>query len=212
MEKQADNSDNVATSETVKESHPEKAASISSISHRPDELEPSGLVAPTEMNILRHVPDKIKWSAYMIAFVELAERFSYYGESHPIVFLFLFPELCTYFVVASQGSTVVFVNFIQQPLPPGSKTGAGGKNRVSGALGQKQETSTGLTTFLQFWAYFTPLLGAYIADEKLGRFRTIAVAVAITLVGHVILIISAIPPVIVHPKGRLQRFALPSWS
>jgi hypothetical protein len=66
MEKQADNSDNVATSETVKESHSEKAASITSISHRPDKLEPSGLVAPTEeeMNILRHVPDKIKWSAY----------------------------------------------------------------------------------------------------------------------------------------------------
>ena len=43
------------------------------------------------------------------------------------------------------------VNFIQQPLPKGSKTGAGGKHGVSGALGQKQETSTGLTTFLQFW-------------------------------------------------------------
>ena len=42
-------------------------------------------------------------------------------------------------------------NFIQQPLPKGSKTGAGGKHGVSGALGQKQETSTGLTTFLQFW-------------------------------------------------------------
>ena len=43
------------------------------------------------------------------------------------------------------------VNFIQQPLPKGSKTGAGGKNGVSGALGQKQETSTGLTTLMQFW-------------------------------------------------------------
>jgi hypothetical protein len=66
MEKQADHSDNVATSETVKEPHSEKAASISSIFHRPDELEPSGLVAPTEeeINVLRHVPDKIKWSAY----------------------------------------------------------------------------------------------------------------------------------------------------
>jgi hypothetical protein len=67
------------------------------------------------------------------------------------------------------GSTVVFVsfslsrirsrlftrcfqvNFIQQPLPKGSKTGASGKNGVPGALGQKQETSTGLTTLMQFW-------------------------------------------------------------
>jgi POT family proton-dependent oligopeptide transporter len=42
----------------------------------------------------------------------------------------------------------------------------------------------------------------------LGRFRTIAVAVAITLVGHVILIISAIPPVIVHPKVALAALCL----
>ncbi|KAH9072987.1 putative MFS peptide transporter [Lactarius deliciosus] len=122
--------------------------------------------------------------AAVIAFVELAERFSYYG------------------------STAVFVNFIQQPLPKGSKTGAGGKHGVSGALGQKQETSTGLTTFLQFWAYVTPLLGAYIADEKWGRYNTIAVSVAIALVGHIVLIISAIPPVIVHPNGALAALCV----
>lgn len=43
------------------------------------------------------------------------------------------------------------VNFIQQPLPNGSKTGAGGKYDVSGALGRGQAASTGLTTLLQFW-------------------------------------------------------------
>ncbi|KAH9050172.1 oligopeptide transporter [Lactarius hengduanensis] len=164
----------------------EKTGSVSSSSHQPDEVELAGFVAPTEeeMNTLRHIPDKISWSAYLIAFVELAERFSYYG------------------------STAVFVNFIQQPLPKGSKTGAGGKHGVSGALGQKQETSTGLTTFLQFWAYVTPLFGAYIADEKWGRYNTIAVSVAIALVGHIVLIISAIPPVIVHPNGALAALCV----
>lgn len=182
MEKQTD--DYYAGS--AKDPRIEKTDSVSSSSHQPDELELAGFVAPTEeeMNTLRHIPDKISWSAYLIAFVELAERFSFYG------------------------STAVFVNFIQQPLPKGSKTGAGGKHGVSGALGQKQQTSTGLTTFLQFWAYVTPLLGAYIADEKWGRYNTIAVSVAIALVGHVILIISAIPPVIVHPNGALAALCV----
>jgi len=55
--------------------------------------------------------------------------------------------------------------------------------------------------------YVTPLLGAYIADEKWGRFKTIAVSVAIALVGHIILIISSIPPVIAHPKGALAALS-----
>jgi len=42
-------------------------------------------------------------------------------------------------------------NYIQQPLPPGSSTGAGGLNGQSGALGAGQQMSTGLTTFYQFW-------------------------------------------------------------
>ena len=56
--------------------------------------------------------------------------------------------------------------------------------------------------------YVTPLLGAYIADEKWGRFNTIAVSVAIALVGHLILVISAIPPVIVHPNGALAALCV----
>lgn len=43
-------------------------------------------------------------------------------------------------------------NYIQQPLPPGSRTGAGGLNGQSGALGAGQQMSTGLTTFYQFWS------------------------------------------------------------
>ena len=43
-------------------------------------------------------------------------------------------------------------NYIQQPLPPGSRTGAGGPNGQSGALGAGQQMATGLTTFYQFWS------------------------------------------------------------
>lgn len=53
-----------------------------------------------------------------------------------------------------------------------------------------------------------PLVGAYVADQYWGRMKTIQVSIAIALVGHVILIISAIPPVIVHPTGAITAFAI----
>ncbi|KAL1943975.1 hypothetical protein VTO73DRAFT_3793 [Trametes versicolor] len=141
-----------------------------------------GLEFPTkdERHTLRRVSDTIPWSAYLIAFCELSERFSYYG------------------------STVVFTNFIQQKLPPGSQTGADVKQ--AGALGLGQRASTGIGTFNTFWVYIIPLFGAYIADTRWGRFKTTCIAVAIALVGHVLLIISAVPGVINHSHGSLACF------
>lgn len=136
-----------------------------------------------EMATLRRVSGKIPWAAYTIAFVELCERFSYYG------------------------TTAVFVNFIQQPLPEGSNTGAGFSGQ-SGALDMGQRASTGLTTFNAFWAYIMPLVGAYVADQYWGRFKTIQMSCLVAIIGHIILIISAIPPVIVHPTGAITCFAI----
>lgn len=53
-----------------------------------------------------------------------------------------------------------------------------------------------------------PLLGAYMADQYWGRFKTIQIACGIALVGHVILIISAIPQVITNPNGAIACFAI----
>lgn len=92
-------------------------------------------------------------------------------------------------------------------MPAGSNTGAGFEGQ-SGALGMGQRASTGLVMFNQFWAYLTPILGAYIADTYLGRFKTILYAIAVAIVGHTILIISAIPPVIVHPNSAIGAFAV----
>ncbi|KAF8155410.1 peptide transporter PTR2A [Crassisporium funariophilum] len=119
--------------------------------------------------------DSIPWGAYLIAIIELAERFS--------------------------------TNFIQRDLPPGSRTGAGGLDGQSGALGMGQRASTGLGTFFQFWAYVTPLIGAYIADAHWGCFKTISWAICIAFLGHVILIISAIPGVIEKP-GAIGAFCV----
>jgi POT family proton-dependent oligopeptide transporter len=125
---------------------------------------------PEEMQSLRRIANKIPMKLFSIAFIELCERFSYYG------------------------CTVVFTNFIQQPLPPGSTTGA--DDEQPGALGMGQRASTGITTFNQFWQYLMPLLGAYLADQYWGRYRTISYALVIDIIGHIILIISAVPGVI----------------
>ncbi|KAK6821236.1 MFS general substrate transporter [Apiospora arundinis] len=134
---------------------------------------------------LPRVAGSIPWTAWTVAFVEFVERFSYYGTS------------------------AVFVNFIQKPLPKGSVTGAGFLiSPGSGALGMGQRASTGLITFNNFWSYFTPLLGAYLADTYWGRYLTIQYSNVVALVGHTILIMSAIPAVIVHPTVSIALFAI----
>ncbi|GAA5924727.1 Ptr2p [Sporobolomyces koalae] len=148
-----------------------------------DDDDYEGKPTAEELATLRRVSGKIDISAYLIAFIELCERFSYYG------------------------STVVFVNYIQRPLPEGSTTGSSGPDQTSGALGKGQQASTGLTTFNQFWVYTTPLLGAWLADTYFGRFRTICYALAIALVGHVILVVSAIPSVLEKPDTAIGVFA-----
>jgi len=134
----------------------------------PDDVYPT----EEEYNTLRRVPDKVPFASYLVAFVELGERFSYYG------------------------TTVVFTNFIQRPLPPGSKTGAGGTDGQPGALNLGQRTAFAMTTFNTFWIYLTPLLGAFVADQYLGRYKTVQWANLVVLIGHILLVICAIPGVI----------------
>ncbi|OTA66054.1 POT family protein [Hypoxylon sp. EC38] len=147
---------------------------------------PNGEEYPTkeELETLRRVKGPINWIIYTIAFIELCERFAYYG------------------------TTAVFVNFISQPLPAGSTTGAGGTDLQAGALGQGQQASTGLVLFNSFWSYVTPLFGGWLADTFWGKYKTIHVAVAVAMFGHIILIVSALPPVIANPKGALGCFSV----
>lgn len=90
-----------------------------------------------ELRTLRRVPAKLYLPIFTIAFAELCERFSYYGSS------------------------VLYTNFVQQPLPDGSNTGAnhGTDARVPGALGQGQKAAQGIVLFNQFFAYLMPLVG-----------------------------------------------------
>ena len=100
-------------------------------------------------------------------------------------------------------ATYLDTNYIQQPLPDGSRTGATyDPDGQPGALGMGQRASTGITTFNQFWQYFMPLFGAYVADQYWGRYKTISVALGVDIIGHLLLIVSAIPPVITKPSSN----------
>jgi POT family proton-dependent oligopeptide transporter len=157
--------------------------------HQADYLsdEQSHLPTEEELHTLRRVSDKIPAKAFTIAYIELAERLSFYG------------------------TTQVFVNFISQPNP-GTATGKavdpGAADAQPGALDMGQQASTGLTTFNQFWVYLVPLFGAYVADTYLGRYKTIVYSVIISIIGHVILTASAAPAVIEKPHSSLAAFII----
>lgn len=104
---------------------------------------------------------------------------------------------------------MLVVNFIQRPLPLGSTTGNDPRpDGRPGALDKGQRASTGLVTFNRFWAYFTPLIGGWLADSKWGRLKTIQVAIALAMIGHIIIIVSSIPSVISNSNGALGCLAL----
>ncbi|KAF3916750.1 hypothetical protein ABW20_dc0107340 [Dactylellina cionopaga] len=121
-----------------------------------DDCEPT----TEEKNALRHVAENLPLSAWLVAVVELCERFSYYG---------------------CQG---LFQNFIQRPYDG---------REGPGALGLGQHGATGLGTFFQFWCYVTPIFGAIVADQYLGKYKTIVYFCMIYIAGLIVLFVSSLP-------------------
>lgn len=52
------------------------------------------------------------------------------------------------------------------------------------------------------------ILGGYLADTYWGKYKTIHVAIVFAMFGHIILIVSALPPVIANPSGALGCFSV----
>lgn len=71
-----------------------------------------------------------------------------------------------------------------------------------------QRASTGLTTMNTFLIYLIPIYGAILADTRWGRFKAICIFSAVCLLGHIVLVISALPPVLANSKGALGVFIL----
>ncbi|EAW10971.1 peptide MFS transporter [Aspergillus clavatus NRRL 1] len=130
----------------------------------PDGEEPT----EEESKNLRHVAENLPVSAWLVAVVELSERFTYYGMSG------------------------LFQNYVNNPLD-------GSQGR--GALGLGHQGATGLTTFFQFWCYVTPILGAVVADQYLGKYKTIVLFCIVYLVGLLILVCTSIPTALEHGAG-----------
>lgn len=123
----------------------------SSNSVRVEDDDGMGGVKPTaeELMTLRKVGEPLPKSAFLVAIVELCERFTYYGASG------------------------IFQNYISRP-----RDGSLGR----GALGLGHQGATGLSTFFQFWCYVTPILGAIVADQYLGKYNTIVIFCGVSLV------------------------------
>lgn len=62
--------------------------------------------------------------------------------------------------------------------------------------------------FNQFWSYITPLGGAWLADEYFGRYLTIQYANIVAIIGHILLIFSAIPQIITKPDAAIAIFSV----
>ncbi|KAI9742910.1 MAG: hypothetical protein M1818_003639 [Claussenomyces sp. TS43310] len=133
-----------------------------------------------ERGVLRKISESIPMLSFVLCTVEFAERASYYGVQ------------------------TVFSNFMQFPLPKGGN-GAGapprGTEETAGALGKGLQFSNAFYLLFTFLAYVLPILGAWIADTRLGRYKTIAIGVLICGVAHVILIIGVIPSILQAGNG-----------
>jgi proton-dependent oligopeptide transporter, POT family len=96
-------------------------------------------------------------------------------------------ETCERF--AFYGMTAPFQNYIQFPMTSTDR-------KQAGALGQGQQTATLLTTFFNFFCYLTPIVGALVADQYWGKYKTIFVACLTYLFGLLVLVLTSIPPAI----------------
>ncbi|TDZ36995.1 Peptide transporter PTR2 [Colletotrichum trifolii] len=131
----------------------------------PDGAEPTEY----EKSTLKRVGENLPASAFLIAVVELTERFTYYG---------------------AQG---LFQNYISND--------ANGLDGPKG-LGMGHQAATGLNLFFQWFCYVTPILGAIIADQYLGKYKTILVFCVFYWVGLVVLWTTSLPAAMEAGAGK----------
>jgi proton-dependent oligopeptide transporter, POT family len=150
----------------------------------------SGFPTEEERQSLRRIADKIPWNAYrqhLALFCDPADflirvhSYSICRISRTILVLWKQCRFCTFRPQVSgmtpESEFVPQTNFIQQPLPSGSRTGAGGANGQSGALNMGQRTSTGLSTFYQFWfVVIDPIILGPILTLRIGAMLRLSLA------------------------------------
>ncbi|KAG8530884.1 uncharacterized protein KY384_004241 [Bacidia gigantensis] len=128
-----------------------------------------GFEYPTaeEVGTLRHVPYSLPPRLFLVCIIELSERFCYYGVSG------------------------TFNNYIANPYAGGPPWN--GEDEVPGAIGRGTAFASGLQNYWQFWCYVTPIIGAIVADQYLGRYKTIILFSLFYIAGLIILFITSLP-------------------
>ncbi|KAJ2898968.1 peptide transporter ptr2, partial [Coemansia aciculifera] len=71
-------------------------------------------------------------------------------------------------------------------------------NSDPGAINGGQQMATGLSNFFQFFCYLCPILGAIVADQWLGKYKTILLFSLVYILGNVILTLTSMPVSILH--------------
>ncbi|TFK53840.1 MFS peptide transporter [Heliocybe sulcata] len=164
----------------IDEKHGDVDVVGSSRSATTDEHDQYPVPTEEEHATLRKVTDSIPWVCWLFCFVEFAERASYYGAQ------------------------TVFSNFMEYPLPVGGN-GAGappkGSEETAGALGKGLQFANAFVLLFQFLAYIVPIFGAWVADTKLGRFKTILIGVLVCFAAHIIMVFGALPSVLKAGRG-----------
>lgn len=70
------------------------------------------------------------------------------------------------------------------------------------------QSATGLNLFFQLWAYVSPIIGAIIADQYLGKYVTILVFCVVYIVGLLILLLTSLPVSLAHGAGLVSTSVL----
>ena len=189
-----------------------------------------------EKQTLRRVSDTLPLSAYcefkhtaitlgciliatvVIAFCELAERFSYYGST--VVYVSVCVHNLQAKVLTPCSTDELYSAASASRLADWCKHQAGRCTRPWAArlhwYRHLQHLLVRLPCNCQplridtvvSRVYVIPLFGAYIADTRWGRYKTVCIAVGIAIVGHILLIISSIPGVIEKSHGALACFII----
>ncbi|KAJ3254477.1 hypothetical protein HK104_007222, partial [Borealophlyctis nickersoniae] len=89
------------------------------------------------------------------------------------------------------GGSITFQNYVQLPEQNGIDRMT--KDRKPGALDKGQSVATALSNYFTFWSYFTPLIGAVIADQYLGKYKTIVGFAIFYMIGWIVLTASSVP-------------------
>ncbi|KAL1955894.1 hypothetical protein VTO42DRAFT_7967 [Malbranchea cinnamomea] len=106
------------------------------------------------------------------------------------IWLVAIVEFCERFTY--YGLSALLQNYIQKPLD-------GSQGR--GALGMGHQGATALNTFFQFWCYVTPIPGAIVADQYIGKYKAILVFCITYIIGLLILLLTSLPVSLEHGAG-----------